>query len=141
MPKKRGFKHHQNVKKKKQQKKEKQAAEQREIDARAFLEEYMQYDKDKKKSEMAKSIIKWSKGKYDSALKKVGLRPKRRDQKIFMTKKQWEEHMNSIYIGDHKPWLTGRGLQDKTSEPIPEYILNALKPKVSVHPKYGKLRY
>lgn len=28
-----------------------------------------------------------------------------------------------------------------TSEPIPDYIMRALKPKKSVHPKYGKLRY
>ena len=31
--------------------------------------------------------------------------------------------------------------QDKTSEPIPDYIMRALKPKKSVHPEYGKLRY
>ena len=28
-----------------------------------------------------------------------------------------------------------------TSEPIPDYIMRALKPKKSVHPEYGKLRY
>ena len=27
------------------------------------------------------------------------------------------------------------------SEPIPDYIMRALKPKKSVHPEYGKLRY
>ena len=31
--------------------------------------------------------------------------------------------------------------QDKTSEPIPDYIMRSLKPKKSVHPEYGKLRY
>jgi len=28
-----------------------------------------------------------------------------------------------------------------TSEPIPDYIMRALQPKKSEHPKYGKLRY
>ena len=37
--------------------------------------------------------------------------------------------------------MFGKFYQSKTSEPIPDYIMRALKPKKSVHPEYGKLRY
>lgn len=106
-------KYHDNVKKKKAKQKKQKEAQQREMDARAFLEEYMQFDKDRKKAEMAKSIINWATGKWDSALKKLELKPKRRDQKIFMTKQQWNEYIMKKYAGDIKPWLTGRPFQEE----------------------------
>ena len=110
---KRELKYFKNKRKKEAAAKAAKEAEQREMDARAFLEEYMQYDKDQKKAEMAKSIIKWTAGKWDSALKKLKLKPKRRDQKIFMTKKQWNEYIMKKYAGDIKPWLTGRPFQEE----------------------------
>lgn len=109
----RRWKYHINVEKQKAKEKEQKEAEQREIDARACLKEYMKYAKEKKKQDMAKSMLNWAAGKWDSALKKVGIRPKRRDQKIFMTKKQWEEKLWAIYMGDTNPWLTGRGFQEE----------------------------
>jgi len=101
-------KYHDNVKKKKAKQKAQKEAEQREIDAQEFLSLYMQYVKEQKKEEMKKSIVKWTAGKWDSALKKAGFRPKRRDQKIFMTKKQWNDYIMKKYAGDSNPWLTGR---------------------------------
>lgn len=41
---------------------------------------------------------------------------------------------NTMTFGQYGP-------QKFTSEPIPDYIMRALKPKKSVHPEYGKLRY
>ena len=105
---KRELKYFKNKRKAAEKKAREKAELQKEIDAREFLSLYMQYVKEQKKEEMKKSIVNWTVGKWDSALKKAGFRPKRRNQKIFMTKKQWNDYIMEKYAGDSNPWLTGR---------------------------------
>ena len=51
-------------------------------------------------------------------------------------KKKTQENVGRCKLG-----CVSDGHLGFTSEPIPDYIMRALQPKVSVHPKYGKLRY
>ena len=55
---------------------------------------------------------------------------------FFRVKKEKQEEVGRCKLG-----CASDGLLGFTSEPIPDYIMRALQPKVSVHPKYGKLRY
>jgi len=67
-----------------------------------------------------------------------------------LTRGQMEQNMNRNInnpqygkpnVPPSKGLKGGYAFYKPTSEPIPDYIMRALKPKKSVHPEYGKLRY
>lgn len=62
-------------------------------------------------------------------------------QRIEKGQKKLDERNNFNIEMPGVSGMFGKFYQNKTSEPIPDYIMRALKPKKSVHPEYGKLRY
>lgn len=90
----------------------------------AYLKKEKKAENERKKAEKRKEKAR-KKALKDSQKKKT---------------KKSKKTNNTISDKEATDPITNIGRLD-ISEPIPDYIMRALKPKKSVHPEYGKLRY
>ena len=108
--------------------------------ARKKLEKACKATMNRKKAEQkmcnkaAKNGVKWQ-----AAKEKTEKQNRERDERA--RKRAQEKEAQKQIKARNKAERNAKRAPKFTSEPIPDYIMRALKPKKSVHPEYGKLRY
>ena len=85
-------------------------------------------------NQAAKNGVKWQ---ADKEKKEKQDRERAERARIRAEKKE----MKKKFAARRKAERNAKKAPKVNSEPIPDYIMRALKPKKSVHPEYGKLRY
>lgn len=66
---------------------------------------------------------------------------KAEEKAVAKAKKEEEKRRKKENAARQRAQRNAKNEPSFTSEPIPDYIMRALKPKKSMHPEYGKLRY